>query len=60
MVSKKIAPKGSLTIRECGFVEVGVALLEEVCHGEWTKRFQKLIQDVYAFSVCLKGTFQAA
>ena len=25
-------PIGSGTIRTCGFVEVGMALLEEVCH----------------------------
>ena len=25
-------PTGSGTIRRCGFVEVGVALLEEACH----------------------------
>ena len=25
---------GSGTIRECGFVEVGVALLKELCHSK--------------------------
>lgn len=25
----------------CGPVEVGVALLEEVCHGEWVLRYEK-------------------
>ncbi|MGE9574344.1 hypothetical protein ACQP3C_25135, partial [Escherichia coli] len=32
VVLKKMAPKGSGTVRRCGFVGVGVALLEEVCH----------------------------
>ena len=29
-----MAPKGSGTIKRCGLVGVGVALLEEVCHCE--------------------------
>ena len=29
-----MAPKGSDTLRRRGFVEVGVALLEEMCHVE--------------------------
>ena len=29
-----MASKGSGTIRRCGFVGVGVALLKEVCHYE--------------------------
>lgn len=28
---KKVVPKGSGTIRKCGFAGVGVTLLEEVC-----------------------------
>ena len=31
---KENAPKGSATIRRCGLVGVGVALLEDTCHCE--------------------------
>ena len=34
VVSKKVASKGNGAIKRCGFVGVGVALLEEVCHCE--------------------------
>ena len=34
VVWKKMVPIGSDTIRRCGFVGIGVALLEEVCHCE--------------------------
>lgn len=32
VVWKKMVPKGDGTIRGCGFVGVGVSLLEEACH----------------------------
>ena len=32
-------PVGSGTIRRCGLVGIGVALLEEVCHRGWALRF---------------------
>lgn len=32
------------TVRRCGIVEVGVDLLEEVCHWGWSSRFQMLSQ----------------
>ena len=31
-LEKKMAPKGSGTIKRCSFVEVGMALLEVMCH----------------------------
>jgi hypothetical protein len=35
-------PIESGTSRRCSLVEIGVALLEEVCHWGWALRFQKL------------------
>jgi hypothetical protein len=35
-------PIGSGTLRRCGLMGVGVALLEEVCHWGWALRFQIL------------------
>jgi hypothetical protein len=42
---------GSNTIRRCGFVGIGVALLEEMCHWGWALGLQKPSPGLVPFSL---------